>query len=45
MAAHRDALDARALAEEQLVLARAARRSFRPEHWMTQPPDPGGSPP
>lgn len=44
MAAHRDALDARALAEEQLVLARAARRSFRPEHWMTQPPDRGGAP-
>jgi len=44
MAAHRDALDARALAEEQLVLARAARRSFRPEHWMTQPPDRGGPP-
>jgi putative membrane protein len=35
---HRDALDARALAEEQLRLARAARRSSRPEHWAR--PDP-----
>jgi putative membrane protein len=37
-AAHRDALEARAIVEAQAERARAGRRAAGPERWMTAPP-------
>jgi putative membrane protein len=40
-AAHRDALEARAIVEAQAERARAGRRAAGPERWMTAAPPAG----
>jgi putative membrane protein len=39
---HRDAADARALVDAEVVLAAKARAAARPDQWMSPRPDPEG---